>query len=291
MTKKIVAVLIFALAFSYGTPAAASVMPQDYGYLSGGVSKWESDRFSFTLEYPGKVAKLERNLALAEADLNHLEGQSDTQGTEQNEPLAGETSQEEDKTELTGKILRTRKGVLLLSGELENLTRDKEHLEKHTDLSFLPVPNHLEDRFDREAAELSAEKYIMPTTGYETSPYGWRIHPITGVRRMHNGIDLANDEGTPIQAAKSGVVKFAGYNDISGNHILLRHYDGQETSYFHMHEVIAEEGQYVLQGEVIGYMGTTGRSTGNHLHFEIRINGEWVDPDPYIYHRTRWERR
>lgn len=290
MTKKIIAALVLAL--SLGVPAAASVMPQDYSYFNGGMNQWESDVYFFNLAYPEKIAVLENNLHLAEAELKTLQGQADAKGKQLRKAEEPETaSLDTELAAATQKVQRTRKGLLLLKGEIEKLKKDKEYLEDRTDLSFLPVRLPRERSYDLEGEELLAEKYIMPAVGFETSPYGWRIHPVTGVRSMHNGIDLANDQGTAIHAAKSGVVKVAGYNEFSGNNLLLRHYDGQETAYYHMHELIAEEGQYVLQGDVIGLMGTTGRSTGSHLHFEIRINGERVDPDPYIYHRTRRERR
>lgn len=267
-------------------------MPQDYSYLHGGMTQWESDVYFFNLAYPGKVAVLEEQIAAAEAELKELDRQAGAKtkqlrqaGETEKAPLEAELAQTADN------VSRTRKGILLLKGEVARLEQDKEHLEERTDLSFLPVEVHREWGFDEESQALLAERYNMPTVADETSPYGWRIHPVTGVPSMHNGIDLANDQGTPIHVAKSGVVKSAGFNEFSGNNLLIRHYDGQETAYYHMHELLAQEGQYVLQGEVIGLMGTTGRSTGSHLHFEIRINGERVDPAPYIYRRTRREQR
>ncbi len=287
MKKKTMAALLLAL--SLGVPASASVIPQDYSYHNGGMNQWESEVYFFNQGYGAKIAALEERIKSTEAELATLEVEVGSSGA--GSQLAAFGQEDPAALEAEAKLERIRKGLVLLKGEVENLAMDKEILETRTDRSFLPVLVHADVAYPEEAAELLSEEYIMPTCGYETSPYGWRIHPVTGIRSMHNGIDLAGSQGTKIHAAKSAIVIFSGYNEISGNNLILRHYDGQETAYYHMHEIIAEEGQYVMQGDVIGLMGTTGRSTGNHLHFEIRINGERVDPDPYIYRGTRWEQR
>ena len=115
-----------------------------------------------------------------------------------------------------------------------------------------------------------------------TSPFGYRNHPIQGVYKMHYGVDLANVTGTPIWATRSGTVSAASYNGSAGYYVSINHGDGFSSIYMHMTHYIVKSGQYVQQGQVIGYMGSTGGSTGPHLHFGISYNGTYVNPANYI---------
>ena len=115
-----------------------------------------------------------------------------------------------------------------------------------------------------------------------TSPYGYRIHPTLGVRKFHNGVDLANDQGTPIYAARSGKVTVATYGGTYGYYVTINHGDGYSSLYAHMTHYVVSKGQTVSKGQVIGYMGSTGRSTGPHLHFSVFYNGSSVNPMNYI---------
>ncbi len=115
-----------------------------------------------------------------------------------------------------------------------------------------------------------------------SSLFGNRIHPITGNANNHSGIDLPAPAGTNIYAAKSGVVTISQYNSSYGNYCVISHADGQSTLYAHQRVLpIVKVGDTVKQGDVIGYVGTTGSSTGNHLHYEIRENGVRYDPVNY----------
>ena len=126
--------------------------------------------------------------------------------------------------------------------------------------------------------------FLFPVSlnGYQcmTSPYGYRVHPISGVTRLHNGVDLAAVTGTPIFASKSGVVTTAciGWGNGYGNHVVINHGDGYSTLYAHQSALNVYEGQIVSQGDVIGYVGSTGNSTGPHLHFTVFKNGETINP-------------
>ena len=113
-----------------------------------------------------------------------------------------------------------------------------------------------------------------------SSPYGTRFHPILKTYRMHSGIDYAAPTGTPIMAPADGVVSFAGVKGGYGNAIMLNHRKGMETLYGHMSAFVSgvNAGKSVKAGDVIGFVGSTGRSTGPHLHYEVRINGQIVDP-------------
>ncbi len=126
--------------------------------------------------------------------------------------------------------------------------------------------------------------FLFPVSlnGYQcmTSPYGYRVHPISGVTRLHNGVDLAAVTGTPIFASKSGVVTTAciGWGNGYGNHVVINHGDGYSTLYAHQSALNVYEGQIVSQGDVIGYVGSTGNSNGPHLHFTVFKNGETINP-------------
>ncbi len=114
-----------------------------------------------------------------------------------------------------------------------------------------------------------------------SSLYGARKHPITGRPNNHTGIDILAPGGTPILAAKSGVVITSAYHRSYGNYVVVAHSNGQTTLYAHMSRRGCKEGDTVKQGQTIGYVGTTGSSNGNHLHYEVRVNGKRTDPLNY----------
>ncbi|MBQ9495718.1 MAG: M23 family metallopeptidase [Treponema sp.] len=111
-----------------------------------------------------------------------------------------------------------------------------------------------------------------------SSPFGWRPDPFTGVRSYHTGIDFACAKGTPIHAALAGKVIFAGWSNIFGNYVILSHANGYQTLYGHMDKIQVKKGESVTQSTVIGLVGSTGYSTGDHLHFTVYKNGKLVNP-------------
>jgi murein DD-endopeptidase MepM/ murein hydrolase activator NlpD len=115
-----------------------------------------------------------------------------------------------------------------------------------------------------------------------SSPYGWRIHPVYGDWRFHNGVDLSASSGTPIYATRSGKVTVAQYSSSGGYYVTINHQDGFESKYLHMTHYIVGVGDYVTAGQIIGYVGSTGTSTGPHLHFTIVYKGDYVNPAVYI---------
>jgi murein DD-endopeptidase MepM/ murein hydrolase activator NlpD len=123
---------------------------------------------------------------------------------------------------------------------------------------------------------------MWPVSGPVLSPFGWRIHPILHVRRMHTGIDIGVGYGVPIHAADSGTVIYATWMGGYGNVIIIDHGGGISTLYAHQSSLAVGTGARVARGQVIGYVGSTGFSTGPHLHFEVRVNGNPVDPMGYL---------
>lgn len=111
-----------------------------------------------------------------------------------------------------------------------------------------------------------------------TSDFGWRTHPIHGDERFHAGVDLAYDYGMPIGAVFAGRVVYADWWGGYGNCVILQHDENIYTLYGHFSSLAVTEGDVVQKGQVIGYVGSTGDSTGNHLHLEYWVNGEYVDP-------------
>lgn len=143
---------------------------------------------------------------------------------------------------------------------------------------------------DREAAAVAVmaglgknDQITVPLHGRITSRYGYRTNPISGKYGLHTGVDIAADEGTIIVAAYNGVVRDTGYGNKKGNYVLMEHSDGTETLYCHCSEVLVDEGTVIRAGESIALVGSTGWSTGPHLHFEIHNKSGWsTDPMQFM---------
>lgn len=119
-----------------------------------------------------------------------------------------------------------------------------------------------------------------PVPGFTelSSPFGYRIHPITKERKLHKGVDIPADYGTEVLATDYGVVSFSGVQNGYGNVVAIKHFDGKTSIYGHNSQNIVNEGDLVYKGQPIAKVGSTGRSTGNHVHFEVTINGELKNP-------------
>lgn len=126
------------------------------------------------------------------------------------------------------------------------------------------------------------QKMILPLKGTITSEFGARVHPIRGSLSYHSGIDIAAESGTPIKAAFNGVVIESEYDQWNGYHIKIQHDNGVMTVYCHCNELLFDKGAIVEAGETIATVGSTGSSTGPHLHFELRINDICYDPQPAL---------
>lgn len=126
-------------------------------------------------------------------------------------------------------------------------------------------------------------KWYVPCSYVKlTSPFGYRDAPTAGASTYHQGVDLAGPAGTPIYATRGGQVIFAGYGSAAGNYVQIDHLDGYRSVYMHMTNYVVKSGQFVAPGELIGYMGSTGVSTGPHLHFGISYNGTYVNPCEFL---------
>ena len=129
---------------------------------------------------------------------------------------------------------------------------------------------------------MAATPSIWPVEGWVSSAFGSRGSPFSGRREFHKGHDIKAKTGTPIQSPAKGVVTYAGWHGAYGHTIIISHGNGITTRYAHMQKYVLKEGEKVDRGDLIGYVGSTGRSTGSHLHYEVMLNGVCVNPMQYI---------
>ena len=163
----------------------------------------------------------------------------------------------------------------------ENLVTLGIELEKRTS-SLSELSNFLEEH----RLIMSSTPSIWPTKGWISSSFGYRMSPFSGRRVFHEGLDIANKIGTPIQATAKGVVIFSGRKAGYGNVITIDHGFGYVTRYAHCNKLYLKEGESVEKGQVIAEVGNTGRSTGPHLHYEVLVNGVQVNPMKFIVSDT-----
>ena len=167
-----------------------------------------------------------------------------------------------------------------LKDYINNLINEKKSVKLNSDNNSTTSTSNNE--VSSEQKSNSSSGFMRPAPGGVTDPFGPRVHPVTGKRSVHTGADLWAAYGTPILASKSGTVVEAGWNTAYGNMVIIDHGDGTSTLYGHSSRLAVQAGQHVSQGQVIAYVGSTGYSTGPHLHFGIMINGQWVNPMNYI---------
>lgn len=145
----------------------------------------------------------------------------------------------------------------------------------------------IEKLINNQEAKMASIPAIQPVSNKElnriASGFGMRIHPIYGIAKMHNGLDFTAPQGTPIYATGDGTVSTAGSGTGTGNQVVINHGYGYETQYMHMVRIKVRPGQKVKRGEVIGWVGNTGASTGPHCHYEVHINGSPVDPVYFFF--------
>ena len=207
------------------------------------------------------------------------------------EEQAAKEQQEAKKAEQQAKVAEAQ-------ALLDQINADVAEVNRQLDAEDAAAAN-LQAEIAKKQKQLEEERkqqnVTLPPTGsgYQwplpsscltlTSAFGYRIHPISGQPHSHTGIDVSAAGGTPIYAAKGGQVIMSEYgsgvNWSYGNFVVIDHGDGTTTLYAHMSSRAVSEGQMVTQGQTIGYVGNTGNSKGNHLHLEVRVNGQRVDPE------------
>ena len=172
-----------------------------------------------------------------------------------------------------------------LVNRLNTLNSDMQQLLEKAETEEGQVSDKIDEllsAFENVEAK-EQQRWLIPIQYQNiSSPYGYRAHPVVGESRFHYGIDLAAPKGTPIVASRSGTISVATYEDASGYYVGIDHLDGYKSFYLHMDKYIVTPGQFVVAGQIIGYCGSTGISTGDHLHFEICRNGQTLNPADYI---------
>ena len=191
---------------------------------------------------------------------------------------------EEKRNQVKIKQEEQQKVINELNKDIEELKRQEAAQEKAAKELQSQIDSALKSPSQSKEKYTGNGKFGFPLTSYTriSSTYGYRIHPITGTKKMHTGIDYAAPFGTAILAAESGTVLTAGWNSGYGFCVTINHGGGYVTLYGHCSSLLVTAGQKVTRGQTIAKVGSTGNSTGNHLHFEVRINGSTVDPAGYL---------
>ncbi len=221
-------------------------------------------------------------LTAARQELERLQAELESARAEEQ---AAKDQQEAKKAEQQAKVAEAQKLLDQINADAAELNRQlDDEMEGAAEIQaeIARKQKQLEEERRQNNVTIDSEtNYLWPLPGYYrlTSLFGYRIHPITGKAHSHTGIDIPAPGGTPIQACKSGQVVTSAYHYSYGNYVVIDHGNGNSTLYAHMSSRAVSEGQMVSQGQTIGYVGTTGSSTGNHLHLEVRDNYTRVDPE------------
>ncbi|MBC7363136.1 MAG: peptidoglycan DD-metalloendopeptidase family protein [Candidatus Aminicenantes bacterium] len=176
-----------------------------------------------------------------------------------------------DRLDLKGDAKLTRE---VTPGAIQAIKQRAESMEKN--LSYVL---HF---FENQSTSLATTPTIWPTVGWVSSSFGPRIDPFTGRNAMHTGLDIATNLNNPVVATANGVVVKVGFDKYKGYFVVISHGNGFSTEYWHLQKYAVKSGQKVERGQLIGYVGKTGKALGPHLHYEVHLNGKPVNPIDYI---------
>jgi murein DD-endopeptidase MepM/ murein hydrolase activator NlpD len=236
------------------------------------------------------LAKLEKDANSLIKQRTAVERQKNVISIIREQLLAQKADYQAQADSQTDLIQRLNSDRLALAAAQEQLEQDSQSLTVLIQQKIAEQKAR-EEREAREAARAKANSKIwirgtgifaFPSDAPTSSPFGWRIHPILGYRRFHAGLDFAASYGSTIRSADSGTVIFAGWYGGYGKSLIVDHGKGITTLYAHCSELYVSEGQSVQKGQAIAAVGSTGLSTGPHLHFEVRRNGSPVNPADYL---------
>ncbi|MBV8722831.1 MAG: peptidoglycan DD-metalloendopeptidase family protein [Candidatus Eremiobacteraeota bacterium] len=252
------------------------------------VERWEDLRLLIAANERAIRARkaAEQRVASVEADLERTRLQLASQQEEQQQARSQLDSLASERANLVELAGQQRRHVAAQVAEMEDLSAAEE-----AELESLIRERERELEAQRRAAGISGGvesaggpgSFSWPVTGTITSPFGWRSNPFGGSPEFHQGLDIAAPTGTTVAAAAGGTVIMAQWYGGYGNYILIDHGGGYSTGYGHLSAIYVSSGQTVTRGQAIGAVGSTGQSTGPHLHFEVRINGKPVDPAPRLH--------
>ena len=180
---------------------------------------------------------------------------------------------------------KTRERVLENIDISDNGSIDTENLKEQIKLSMESI-GEIKDYLSKQRNLYVSTPKGWPVDGQVSSSYGYREHPKTGERDFHSGIDIAAGPGLPVKATADGIVSFSGWSGGSGNLVALEHGFGYSTFFAHNRLVVVKVGQKVKRGDILSYVGSTGNSTGPHLHYEVWKEGKSLDPITFIEGRS-----
>ena len=261
---------------------------------SQNISDFISRRYLLKLVYQadqGILARLSQQANLLIKQRTEVAGQKNQIALIREQLLAQKADYQNQAQSQTELVQRLNNDRLALEAAQNQLEQDSQNLTVLIQQKIAEQQRIAEQQAKEAArAKTASKNVIIPGTGIfafpsdapTSSPFGWRIHPILGYRRFHAGLDFAASYGSTIRAADSGTVIFAGWYAGYGKAVIISHSKGITTLYGHTSELYVSEGQSVQKGQAIAAVGSTGFSTGPHLHFEVRRDGTPVDPANYL---------
>lgn len=233
-------------------------------------------------EYQNLIAENEKNERALEADIKKKEEEIARKAREE---AARKAREEAARKEAARKKAEEQKAAAAKAAAAAKTTAEKKAAADATAKANAAskAANSSSSSSSTSSSSYTGGKLGWPLPGYSAnSGMGGRVNPITGKRETHRGMDIAAPKGTTVYAAESGTVITAQYLNSYGNAIIISHGNGISTLYGHNSKLLVSQGQSVKRGQAIAQVGSTGDSTGNHLHFEVRKNGEYTNPSPYI---------
>ncbi len=238
-----------------------------------------------------ETVAVESSLEIAEDTLSYIVEDKNVRLASLNEKVKSKNKEQENAQKLVDQQNKQRVQIGEKLDEavkqLDLIASEEAKLDSELDKILAAKQAEIErlrKKSKKVAAIYSGGKFTWPLKGYYrvSSPFGYRTHPITRRKHLHNGVDIPAPKGTVIRAAGSGEVARSGYHYSYGNYVVIAHGNGYMTLYAHMSKRAATQGQVVKAGQKIGYVGTTGSSTGNHLHFSVKKGSSWLNPMKYF---------
>ncbi|MGH1395959.1 MAG: murein hydrolase activator EnvC family protein [Trichormus sp.] len=249
---------------------------------SRNLSDFISRRYQLKLVYQADqqiLAKLATQANLINQQKTQLEEQKNEISLIRGELLAQKADYQAQAASQSELVQRLNSDRLALEAAQNQLEKDSKNLET---LIQQKIAAQAKANRERNIFAKGTGIFAFPSDAPTSSSFGWRVHPILGYRRFHAGLDFAASYGSTIRAADSGTVIFAGWYGGYGKTVIINHGNGITTLYGHSSELYVTEGQTVQRGQAIASVGSTGLSTGPHLHFEVRRNGTPVNPADYL---------
>ena len=240
------------------------------------ISKYDRDMLQQYIAISDQIEEQEHKLEAEEADLRKKYEDLIAQQTE----VENEMAEKQDAINLYTLDINNKEAAIK---EYEAYIAEQAAVVKAMEAAILAEKKRLIEE-NKSAIVYDGGQFAWPAPKYTriSDDYGNRMHPTLGIEQFHNGVDMAAPGGSPIVAAYDGEVIAADYSATMGNYLMINHGDGLITIYMHCSALLVSKGAMVVRGEQIAKVGSTGRSTGNHLHFSVRQNGSYVNPWNFI---------